>query len=214
MSVGLNAAYAFGMPLSAGNNQNNISGGVSGVNNTGNVSTQPNQADNRAENPKKSEPKIAVTAGHGSGCGHCVGMNSGLVSPAKLETLKAERYSAIMSHEQAHASAAGGFGGGIHIDYDSNGIAIGGHVPISIPGLDRANPETSLAAYHTIRSAALAPSDPSGQDMSVAARADSLIGRAQEAISQKADKALKPDKPDRPDNRHKPATKKPFSVTA
>ena len=208
MSVGFGGNYPAGIFSSAAMNNKGQTAPASGLD----ASPHP-KSDQKSgtKNPEQSEPKITVSAGHGGGCGHCIGMNSGLVSPAKLESLKAERYSAIMSHEQAHASAAGGFGGGIHIDYDSNGIAVGGHVPISIPGLDRNSPETSLAAYHTIRSAALAPSDPSGQDMSVAAHADSLIGRAQEAIRQKEDKsgnAVKPDK--------KPmqANRKPFSVNA
>jgi hypothetical protein len=102
-----------------------------------------------------------------------------------LQKVKAESYAHILGHEQAHQSAAGGFGGGIHIEYDANGVAVAGHVPISIPGLDPQNPETSVRAYNTIRGAALAPSDPSGQDMSVAAHAQSLIGQAQVLMAQK-----------------------------
>jgi hypothetical protein len=109
--------------------------------------------------------------------------------PASADTLlnkiKAESYAHILGHEQAHQSAAGGFGGGINIQYDGNGVAVAGHVPISIPGLDSQNPETSLKAYNTIRGAALAPSDPSGQDMSVAAHAQSLMGQAQVLMGQK-----------------------------
>lgn len=102
-----------------------------------------------------------------------------------LENLRSKRYAEIMGHEQAHQAAAGSFGGGIHIDYDSQGIACGGHVPISIPGLDRQNPEGSLKSYKTIEGAALAPSDPSGQDMAVASHAQALMGKAQVLIDQK-----------------------------
>lgn len=104
---------------------------------------------------------------------------------ALLSKIKAENYTHILGHEKAHQAAAGGFGGGINIQYDGNGVAVAGHVPISIPGLDSQNPETSLKAYDTICRAALAPSDPSGQDMSVAAHAQSLMGQAQVLMGQK-----------------------------
>lgn len=105
-----------------------------------------------------------------------------------LKALRAERYADIMAHEQAHATAAGPYGGGIVIDYDSNGVAVGGHVPIHIPGLDPHNAETSRQAYKTIYNAALAPHDPSSQDMAVAAQAQSLMGQAQVLIDQKRQK--------------------------
>lgn len=102
-----------------------------------------------------------------------------------LNKIKQESLSHIMAHEQAHQSTAGSFGGAIHIDFDQNGVAIGGHVPINMPGLDRANPEDSVKAYQTIRAAALAPEDPSGQDFAVAAKAQAMMGRAQVMMGQK-----------------------------
>jgi hypothetical protein len=125
-----------------------------------------------------NQTMVQVSSGGGAGCLGCVGAQNGLIPQAKLEELKTKMYDKIMAHEQAHASAAGAFGGPIHIDYDSNGIAIGGHVPIMVPGLNRMNPEESLRAFETIYNAAMAPGDPSGQDMAVAARAQDLMGRA------------------------------------
>jgi hypothetical protein len=58
-------------------------------------------------------------------------------------------------------------------------------VPISIPPLDRGNPEASLKNYQTVRSAALAPGDPSGQDYAVANKAQGLMGMAQVLIAKK-----------------------------
>lgn len=103
---------------------------------------------------------------------------------AALQKARQDSYSHIMGHEMAHAAAAGQFGGGINIEYDANGIAVAGHVPVSIPGIDSANPSASIAAYQTIKFAALAPSDPSGADLGVAARADALMGQAQALLSQ------------------------------
>jgi len=116
------------------------------------------------------------------GCSFCSNPTS---ADAVLAKVKAESFAHIMGHEQAHKSAAGGFGGGIHIEYDGNGVAVAGHVPISIPKLDSQDPEGALKAYSTIRGAALAPSDPSGQDMSVASMAQSLMGQAKVLMDQK-----------------------------
>jgi hypothetical protein len=131
------------------------------------------------------QPMIQLAAGGGSGCMGCLGGKNGLIPQDKLEDLKAKMFDKIMAHEQAHASAAGAFGGAIHIDYDSNGIAVGGHVPIMVPGLNKMNPEESLRAFEQIYNAAMAPGDPSSQDMSVAAMAQDLMGRAKVMMDQK-----------------------------
>lgn len=94
----------------------------------------------------------------------------------------------IMSHEQAHANAAGPYGGGISIHFGADGMPTGGSVPVSIPPIDASNPQGNLQAYQTIRDAALAPADPSGADMSVAAKAQSLYGQAQVLMAQQAQK--------------------------
>lgn len=137
-----------------------------------------------AQGPK--QPMIQLAAGGGSGCMGCLGGKNGLIPQDKLEDLKAKMFDKIMAHEQAHASAAGAFGGAIHIDYDSNGIAVGGHVPIMVPGLNKMNPEESLRAFEQIYNAAMAPGDPSSQDMSVASMAQDLMGRAKVMMDQKS----------------------------
>ncbi len=115
---------------------------------------------------------------------HCVACNFASAQDM-LNALRSEREREIGAHEAAHASAAGIYGGGIVIERDSNGIPIGGHVPINIPPLDPQNPESSMQAYETIRGAALAPSDPSGADLSIASQAQSLFGQAQVLMNQK-----------------------------
>ncbi len=110
---------------------------------------------------------------------------------AAFEQFKSQRYAEILSHEQAHQSAAGSLGGGIHIDFDSNGVAVGGHVPIQIPPLDSKNPEASYKSYCQVRNAALAPGDPSGQDCAVASKAQALMGQAQVLMARKKQKSQK-----------------------
>ena len=102
-----------------------------------------------------------------------------------LAKVRSESESHIRGHEQAHQSAAGSLGGSMSIQYDQNGVAFAGQVPISIPPLDRNNPAASIKNYQTVRFAALAPADPSGQDMAVASRAQSLMGQAQVLMDQK-----------------------------
>lgn len=122
---------------------------------------------------------------HGPDFDHAAVVASGGNPETEFQKFKARQYADIMSHEQAHASAAGSLGGGIHIQFDGNGVAVGGHVPIAIPGLDRQNPEVSYKNYSTVRNAALAPGDPSGQDCAVASQAQALMGRAQVLMAQK-----------------------------
>ncbi|HEY9745699.1 MAG TPA: putative metalloprotease CJM1_0395 family protein [Oculatellaceae cyanobacterium] len=105
---------------------------------------------------------------------------------SRLAAARRDSYNEVMTHEMQHKSAAGPYAGGIVINYDKNGIAVGGHVPIAIPALNPQNPEGSLQAFKMIRNAALAPADPSGADRSVAATAQALIGKAQVLMAKKA----------------------------
>lgn len=110
----------------------------------------------------------------------------GLENNPKFQAFKATRNAEVMAHEQAHASAAGAFGGSIHIDYDQNGVATGGHVPISMPAMDSSSPDKTASHAQTVINAATAPgSDMSGQDASVAAQAQSILGQAQVLMGQK-----------------------------
>ncbi len=144
------------------------------------------------------------------------------IDPAKQEAQelsrqKSESYNHIMSHEQAHQSAAGGLGGGIVIEYDSKGRAVAGHVPISMPGLDPQNPDDTISKLNRVRSAALAPGDPSGQDMSVAASAMSMIGRAQVASQNKRKRESSGDKENAAPTGvpgHRPVKKRKIDINA
>jgi hypothetical protein len=102
-----------------------------------------------------------------------------------LNQIKSKNLSHIVQHEQAHQQAAGGLAGAMSIHYDANGVAIAGEVPISIPALDFNDPATSYKLYQQVYNSAMAPSDPSGADASVAARAQGLMGQAQVLMGQK-----------------------------
>ena len=106
----------------------------------------------------------------------------------ELRTRDAE----VRAHEQAHLSAAGPYANGapkfeFQTGPDGKQYAVGGEVSIDtspVPG----NPEATARKAQTIKRAALAPRDPSGQDLAVAAQAAQLEVQArQEAKAEKAE---------------------------
>ncbi len=95
----------------------------------------------------------------------------------KVEELKRiDRH--VRAHEQAHVAAGGPYviGGPVYsyvIGPDGNRYAVAGEVKIDmspVPG----DPDATIQKEETVRRAALAPSDPSPQDLAVAARAEQL----------------------------------------
>ena len=81
----------------------------------------------------------------------------------------------VRSHESAHKAAAGGLArGGASFKYttgpDGKRYAVGGHVNIDTSPIPD-DPEATIRKAQVVRSAALAPADPSPQDRSVAASA-------------------------------------------
>jgi hypothetical protein len=98
------------------------------------------------------------------------------------------------AHEAAHLAAVGGLATGIEYTYelgpDGRLYAIGGKVKVSIPpGLSA---EQQLAAARVIQAAADAPSDPSGQDMTVAFQASEMEATARQEIAKDHAKATQP----------------------
>lgn len=99
----------------------------------------------------------------------------------KLRSRDAE----VRAHENAHIAAAGGLASAASYNYqsgpDGKRYAIGGHVNIDTsPGR---NAEETLMKAERIRSAALAPADPSPQDRAVAAQATQMASNARAEIA-------------------------------
>lgn len=105
---------------------------------------------------------------------------------AVVEKLKS-RDSAVRAHEMAHVAAAGGLAGAPVYSYqtgpDGRRYAIGGSV--SIDTSSERSPEDTIAKAQRIRSAALAPADPSAQDRAVASRASRMEAQARQALAQR-----------------------------
>lgn len=97
----------------------------------------------------------------------------------------------IRRHEQAHAMVGGPYAGAPRYQYtkgpDGKQYAISGQVSIDaspIPG----DPQATIQKLRIVRRAALAPSDPSGQDQQVAASAQrGIIEARQELAEEKAE---------------------------
>jgi SprA-related family len=91
----------------------------------------------------------------------------------------------VRAHEQAHAAVGGQFAGSPSFSFqrgpDGVNYAIGGEVPISLPGSGD-DPKANLSAADQVRRAALAPAEPSAQDQRVAAQASQLALEARSDI--------------------------------
>jgi hypothetical protein len=95
--------------------------------------------------------------------------------PARAEIRKLKEIDGkVRAHEAAHLAAAGGLAQGTSYGYkkgpDGKLYAVSGEVKIDTsPVLD--NPKATATKMGRVRAAALAPADPSPQDMKVAAEA-------------------------------------------
>ena len=101
----------------------------------------------------------------------------------------------VRAHEAAHKAAGGNLVvGGPSFTYqrgpDGRSYAIGGEERIDVSAVAN-DPEATLRKSEQVRRAALAPSDPSPQDLKVASSASQLAGRARIEIAlQRREEAL------------------------
>lgn len=86
----------------------------------------------------------------------------------------------VRAHEAAHMAAGGSIAGGASYDYqigpDGKAYAVGGEVPIDISA--EGNPKDTQAKMQKVKAAALAPANPSPQDIKVAATATMIEMKA------------------------------------
>ena len=95
----------------------------------------------------------------------------------------------VKNHEAAHKAAGGEFVGSASYSYtigpDGKKYAVAGEVPIAIK--KGKTPEETIANMEKVKAAALAPADPSPQDLKVAATASTIENQAR-MESKKLDK--------------------------
>lgn len=100
----------------------------------------------------------------------------------------------VRAHEAAHAATGGSYAGSPSYSFergpDGQTYAVGGEVSIDVSPV-AGDPQATLQKAQQVRAAALAPAQPSAQDMSVAQRAQALAAKARMEISKEMTAALK-----------------------
>lgn len=116
---------------------------------------------------------------------------TGTLSESDLQVINElkQRDAEVRAHEAAHLAAAGGIatsGASFNYQQGPDGIqyAIGGEASIDTSAV-AGDPAATLRKADTIRRAALAPAQPSGPDMQVAANAAAMAVKAQAELLQK-----------------------------
>lgn len=103
----------------------------------------------------------------------------------QIKELKA-RDTEVRVHEQAHAAVGGQHAGSPSYEYqrgpDGTNYAVGGEVQIDV-GAISGDPQATIEKMQTVRSAALAPAQPSGADRAIAADATQKIATAQAELA-------------------------------
>lgn len=104
---------------------------------------------------------------------------------AQVKEMKA-RDIEVRRHEAAHAAVGGQYASAPSYEFDTGPdgrqYAVSGEVSIdtsTVPG----DPEATIRKMQTVKAAALAPAEPSGQDQAVAAQADAKMRAAQAELN-------------------------------
>lgn len=113
--------------------------------------------------------------------------NSHAKKQQEVQKLK-QRDIEVRAHESAHLAAAGQYStGGASFKYitgpDGKRYAVGGEVKIDTSPV-RNDPQATIQKARQIRSAAMAPANPSAQDRAVAAKATKMEMEAQMQLAQ------------------------------
>jgi len=106
----------------------------------------------------------------------------------KLKSIDAE----VKAHEKAHVAASAGISSSAPTytyqkGPDGQNYAVAGEVQVRF--VTSGDPEKTIADAKTMAASALAPSAPSGQDMSVARNADQIVAKAKKQETQQQDEA-------------------------
>ena len=103
----------------------------------------------------------------------------------KVQELK-DRDREVRAHEQAHAAVGGQYASAPSYEYetgpDGKKYAVGGEVSIDVS--EEEKPEDTVTKMQVVRAAALAPAEPSAQDLKVAAEASQKESQARAEVSQ------------------------------
>ena len=119
----------------------------------------------------------------------------------QIESMK-ERDQEVRTHEQAHATIGGQYAGSPQYDFqrgpDGQRYAIDGEVSIDVSTEN--TPQQTIRKMQQVRAAALAPAEPSPQDLQVAAEASRIAFEARSKLAEerKEASAVRPEEGDSP----------------
>lgn len=109
----------------------------------------------------------------------------------EVESLK-QRDQEVRTHEQAHASTGGQYAGSPQYEFqrgpDGQRYAVDGQVSIDISA--ESTPEQTIRKMQQVRAAALAPAEPSPQDLQVAAEASRIAFDARNEVAKQRKEEL------------------------
>jgi len=146
-----------------------------------------------ADKPASRGPAVLLSLGAGKGKSaknttNPLGLSD--EEKAQVDALK-KRDREVRAHERAHAAAGGQYTGAPSFSYetgpDGRQYAVSGEVAIDASPI-AGDPQATITKMQIVRSAALAPAKPSGQDRAVAAQADTQRARAQAEAAASGDK--------------------------
>jgi hypothetical protein len=124
---------------------------------------------------------------------NATGTATGVQTPqAQQQVQKLKQSDAnVRKHEAAHQAAGGGNAGAASFTYtrgpDGKSYATAGEVQVDIS--PESEPSATISKMEQVKAAALAPDDPSPQDLRVAAQADALKLKAQSELRQQGGSA-------------------------
>ncbi len=98
----------------------------------------------------------------------------------------------VRQHERAHAAAGGAYAGAPAYQFetgpDGRRYAVSGEVPIDVSPVS-GDPDATIRKMDQVKSAAMAPAEPSSQDRAVAATADAKKAQAETELRQEEPEA-------------------------
>jgi hypothetical protein len=148
----------------------------------GSVSGQDNDVDSDAQT-RSGQAAVAANASPAQSQ-TSPQRKTGELSPADqiLIAKLRSRDTAVRMHEAAHQGAGGGLVGGASFTYqtgpDGKQYAIGGEVPVDFSPVSD-DPEATISKEQRVIAAAMAPADPSSQDIAVANQAAQILAAVQ-----------------------------------
>jgi hypothetical protein len=159
--------------------------------------SQPRQTEESSAVAASETASTAKSDSSGQQQGSSGGVNK--LSREEEQTVQElkQRDAEVRRHEAAHMAAGGAAAGGASFEYevgpDGRSYAVGGEVSIDMS--EGSTPQATIQKMQTVKRAALAPADPSGQDRAVAASAAAIEAKARMEMTQKSSSGSVPASP-------------------